>query len=85
MNNTPASLAWNETKSKIKSRFGKLTDSSIEAARENLDLLAEKIQSAYGYAKAHAEREVTKLRVSLIAVVPEPVPIPVTVPSGEQK
>jgi len=79
MNTQGTNKGWNETKSKIKARFGKLTDSSIESARENLDLLVEKIQSAYGFAKGQAERDLKAFRETLNLVMAEPVPVPVPV------
>lgn len=56
---------WNETKSQIKARFGKLTDESIESSKDDLDSLSGKLQSAYGYAKEQADREVKSFRASM--------------------
>ena len=56
---------WNEIKSKIKTRFGKLTDESIESVKGNLELLAAKLQTAYGYAREQADRELTSFKASL--------------------
>lgn len=58
---------WKEIKSLIKTRFEKLNDSSIEAVKDNMELLSEKLQSAYGYAKEHAEKEVSNFKASLHA------------------
>jgi len=59
---------WMEIKGLIKARFSKLSDESIEAAKENLELLSEKLQTAYGYAKEQAEKELSTLKASLHAV-----------------
>jgi uncharacterized protein YjbJ (UPF0337 family) len=56
---------WSETKEKIRTRFGKLTDESIESVKGNLELLKGKIQSAYGYAKDQAEKEYLSFKASL--------------------
>ncbi len=65
MNNETTKQNWSEIKSQIKSRFGKLTDESIESAKENLDLLTSKLQSAYGYAKDQAEKELANFKKTL--------------------
>jgi uncharacterized protein YjbJ (UPF0337 family) len=63
---------WHEIKGKIKARFEKLNDDAIESAKDNLELLSSKIQTAYGYAKEHAERELAGFKASLhTATAPE--------------
>ena len=56
---------WTDVKDKIKARFGKLTDESVDSVKENLDLLTGKLQTAYGYAKEQAEKEVKTFKASL--------------------
>ena len=56
---------WNEIKGKIKHRFGKLTDDSIESMNGNLDMLAGKLQSTYGYAKEEAEKEFESFKATI--------------------
>lgn len=61
---------WDQTKSKIKAHFGKLTDENIESTKGNLDLLSPKLQSAYGYAREQADKELTSFRATLKLVEP---------------
>lgn len=63
--NMEATNRWDQTKSLIKARFGKLTDSNIESVKSNLDLLSGKLQSVYGYAKEQAEREYKGFKATL--------------------
>jgi uncharacterized protein YjbJ (UPF0337 family) len=56
---------WMGIKSKIKTRFAKLSDESIDSVKGNLDLLSGKIQSAYGYAREQADKEIQSFRASL--------------------
>ncbi len=48
---------WEETKSKIKAKFGKLSDSDIEGLKGHMDQLPVKIQKVYQYDKVKAEEE----------------------------
>ncbi len=52
-------------KSKIKARFGKLSDESIESLKGNLEPLSSKLQSAYGYAREQADKESAGFKTSL--------------------
>lgn len=63
---------WTHLRSQIKARFGKLTDESIDSAKENLDLLTLKLQSAYGYAREQAEKELSGFKATLLNTGPEP-------------
>lgn len=56
---------WNSVKTKIKSRFSKLTDDNIDSLKGSLDLLSDKLQSVYGYAKAKADSELESFKGSL--------------------
>jgi uncharacterized protein YjbJ (UPF0337 family) len=56
---------WSEIRGKIKSRFGKLSDESIDALKDNMELLSSKLQSGYGYAKEHADKEFEGFKASL--------------------
>ncbi|HLE13091.1 MAG TPA: hypothetical protein VI754_17690 [Bacteriovoracaceae bacterium] len=58
---------WDAIKDKIKMRFSKVTKESIDSLDGNLELLSKKIQSAYGYAKEKADKEVDGLKASLHA------------------
>lgn len=48
---------WKETKSKIKAKFGKLSDSDIDSLNGHMDQLPSKVQKAYQYDQAKAEQE----------------------------
>ena len=65
MDNDMIQGRWNEIKSKIRSKWGKISNSDIEKVKNNLDELSTKIQKAYGCAKAQAEREYHEFRLSL--------------------
>ncbi len=56
---------WSELKGKIKARFSKLSDDSIESAKGNLEMLTDKLQDAYGYAKEQASKELAGFKSSL--------------------
>jgi len=48
---------WKETKSKIRTKFGKLSDSDIEGLNGHMDQLSSKVQKVYEYDKEKAEQE----------------------------
>ncbi len=48
---------WKETKSKIKTKFEKLSDSDIDGLKGHMDQLPTKVQKAYEYDKSKAEQE----------------------------
>ncbi len=54
---TSAKNDWKETKSKIKAKFGKLSDSEIDGLNGHMDQLSSKVQKAYQYDRAKAEQE----------------------------
>lgn len=56
---------WKETKSKIKSKFGKLNDSDIEALNGHMDQLSVKVQKVYEYDMARAVKECKSFTDSL--------------------
>ncbi len=74
---------WTLLKGQIKTRFGKLTDESIDSMKGNMDLLSAKLQKVYGYAREQAHKEVTNFKASLHAAT-EPVKalVPEKVRSG---
>lgn len=65
---------WNDIKGKIKTRFGKLSDETIESVKGNLDLLVSKLQTTYGYAKEQSEKEFAEFKASLHAATAEKQP-----------
>ena len=56
---------WKETKSKIKAKFGKLSDSEIDGLNGHMDQLPLKVQKAYKYEQAKAEEECKTFTESL--------------------
>lgn len=60
-----ATTEWNETKSKIKSKWSKLADVDVDSFKGNMDLITEKIQKAYGYTKDKAEQEYKDFKKTL--------------------
>ena len=56
---------WTEIKGKIKEKWDKFNDIEIERVKENLELISEKIQSLYGYAKERADQEFKEFKVSI--------------------
>lgn len=49
---------WLQLKGKIKAEWGKLTDDQLDQINGNADMLAGKIQEAYGVSRDEAERRV---------------------------
>jgi uncharacterized protein YjbJ (UPF0337 family) len=60
---------WIEIKGRIRDRFGKLTEESVESLKGNLDLLAIKLQTTYGYAKEQANKELAVFKLYLDKVI----------------
>jgi uncharacterized protein YjbJ (UPF0337 family) len=56
---------WKETKTKIKAKFGKLSDSDIESLNGHMDQLTSKVQKAYDYDRSKAEQECRSFNESL--------------------
>jgi uncharacterized protein YjbJ (UPF0337 family) len=52
---------WTEMKSKIKSRWAKLTDENIEAVKNDLSSLKGQLETTYGYSKEFALKEFNQL------------------------
>ncbi|WP_299438522.1 CsbD family protein [uncultured Rhodospira sp.] len=53
---------WNQLKGNVRKQWGKLTDSDVEEASGDRDILVGKLQERYGIAKAEAEKQVDSLR-----------------------
>jgi uncharacterized protein YjbJ (UPF0337 family) len=62
---------WNDVKGRVQAKFSKLSEDSIEAAKGNFELLTTKIQSAYGYAKEQAEKELDSFKDSFSPIKDE--------------
>ena len=56
---------WNETKGKIKAKYGKLSDSDIEGLNGHMDQLTTKLQKTYQYDKVRADQESRAFNESL--------------------
>lgn len=56
---------WKETKTKIKARFSKLSDSDVDELNGHMDQLPKKVQKAYEYDKAKAQIECKSFTDSL--------------------
>lgn len=56
---------WKKLKVKIKSKFGRLSDSDIEGLNGHMDQLSSKVQKVYGYDKKKAEQESKSFNDSL--------------------
>ncbi len=65
MNTDKAATEWNELKGKIKGKWSKLVDADVDGFKGNLHLIADKIQTTYGYTKDKAQQEYSDFRKSL--------------------
>ncbi len=57
---------WSDLRAKIKEKFSKLTDESIDSLKSDMDQLSSKLQTTYGYAKEKADSELAAFKSSLI-------------------
>ena len=71
MNGNEIKSNWTEIKEKIKSKWTKFNDNEIEAVKENLDSISDKIQSVYGYAKDRADQEFKEFKSTISAAFSE--------------
>ena len=62
---TSSKSEWKQTKSKIKAKFGKLSDSDIDGLNGHMEKLPAKVQKAYDYDKVKAEKECKAFNDSL--------------------
>lgn len=49
---------WTQLKGKVKAEWGKLTDDQIDQVNGNAEMLAGKIQEAYGISRDEAQKRV---------------------------
>ncbi len=56
---------WSTLRTKIKNRFGKLSDSDINGLKGHMDTLTKKVKNAYDYGHSKAERECKEFTDSL--------------------
>lgn len=57
MSNEKSTTQWNETRGKIKSKFGKLSDKQLDGLNGHMDKLPGMIQQAYSYDHSKAVEE----------------------------
>jgi len=61
---------WKQFKGSARQQWGKLTDNQLEVISGKRDLLAGKIQEAYGISKDEAEKQLTTWQQSQKDVTP---------------
>lgn len=65
MSNDKATAEWTDLKGKIKSKWSKLADTDVDSFKGNMHLIADKVQTAYGYTKDKAQQEYNDFKKSL--------------------
>jgi len=56
---------WAQISRIVKARFTRITDEHISSMNENLDLLTESLQNAYGFTKEKADNELKKIKATI--------------------
>jgi uncharacterized protein YjbJ (UPF0337 family) len=56
---------WKQLKGKVREKWGKLTDDHLDAINGRRDMLAGKIQEAYGIGKDEVERQISDWQKSV--------------------
>ena len=56
---------WTEISRIIKTRFKRITDDNLASMEENLELLTDSLQNAYGFTKEKAEDELKKIKATI--------------------
>ncbi|HSD73658.1 MAG TPA: CsbD family protein [Steroidobacteraceae bacterium] len=56
---------WQQAKGRVKQRWGKLTDDQIAVINGQRDILAGKLQEAYGLSKDEVDRQIREWEASL--------------------
>lgn len=69
MNNAMIEKNWTELKAKIKSQFGKFSDSEIDGFKSDLSQLGMKIEKTYGLSKDVAERQFSDFKKSVQSLI----------------
>jgi uncharacterized protein YjbJ (UPF0337 family) len=65
MSNDKATAEWTDLKGKIKSKWSKLADTDVDSFKGNMHLIADKIQTTYGYTKDKAQQEYNDFKKSI--------------------
>lgn len=63
---------WGKLKGRVKQRWGRLSDESLDQIAGHYDELAHLIRERYGYTKEKARQEVDEFIESLDLVEPQP-------------
>jgi hypothetical protein len=69
MDTQPMEKNWAEIKARIKSKWSRLNDSDVDGLKTDLDLLAGKIETVYGIARNHADRQFDEFKKSVQSLV----------------
>ena len=59
---------WQQVKGKVKQRWGKLTDDQLTVINGQRDILAGKLQEAYGFSKDEVDEQIGDWERSLVDV-----------------
>ncbi len=62
---------WKQFKGKLQEKWGKLTDDQVSAIDGRREILAGKLQEAYGIGKEEAERQINDWQRSMQDVAPD--------------
>jgi uncharacterized protein YjbJ (UPF0337 family) len=76
MNNAMIETNWAEIKGAIKSKWGKFNDTDLDGLKGDLGKLAGKIQSTYGIAKEHADKQFEDFKLSVQVLIGQESPAP---------
>jgi uncharacterized protein YjbJ (UPF0337 family) len=60
---------WTELKGKMKAQWSKLNDEELESVKGDLNLLVGKVETAYGVAKDHADRQFNDFKKSVKSLI----------------
>jgi uncharacterized protein YjbJ (UPF0337 family) len=67
---------WKQFKGKVKQEWGKLTDDNLDVIAGRRDMLAGKVQEAYGISKDEAEKQIKKFEDRYDDWLPDDIPPP---------
>lgn len=65
MINDKSTSEWTDLRGKIKRKWSKLADTDVDSFKGNMHLIADKVQTAYGYTKDKAQQEYNDFKKSL--------------------
>jgi len=67
---------WKQFKGKVKQELGRLTDDNLDVISGSRDILAGKVQEAYGIGADEAEKQIRKFEERYGDWMPEDIPPP---------